>query len=604
VEDFLVGNPAAGANTALTDSQGYAYFYDLGTALDGKLTVTAGQPDGAALERAYFTFAHVEAADLGIPLRLSSPPVDMVTFSDGTISDITLTTALNDAQGALVLPQMDMDKATMIDTEAVLGKYRCVTLPAGLGDIAIPENLYLATQPVNAPSVILQEAPWSLTFPQNHRLNALFGTIPSSQVTGACEMGSVLAAFNVAPYDTYYGEIGFVPSTATGSDQVGHDIVVTDDFDLGLLAGSVGRPPKTDFMVGMMADYTGADGDGTFYINSMTMVPFDDASPDLAAVPYATDSAGGALPTNPDPAVARYFPVAMALYFDPPTSRVLADRPPPTAERGVSVVMWRDDGTGSPVPLDGNMTWPVDSWLAIAKLKMDPDGNSVPNKHFVWDLVADNGTTPNLAVHEMHQTTWTYRDVPLACNNNEIDVVSRTEDLYWEIWRPYDALDAPCFDTTGNEVDPSVKECMDLPTLPGGWPRAGVSGVEKDDGFPSRQGTGLLCEGIKQECTEISGDSCVYIGQRCNTQIHKSCTQDITCHDCMNGDTCGYEERRCLTSDGVQYFYQRNTWHLRVGYLGMTGTFDFNNFTIDDRRSYLTHESTNRLEFDQEAAVP
>ncbi len=54
-----------------------------------------------------------------------------------------------------------------------------------------------------------------------------------------------------------------------------------------------------------------------------------------------------------------------------------------------------DDGAGSsPVPLDADMNWTVDPWLAIAKLKMVPDGGAVPNKHFVWDLAEANGTRP------------------------------------------------------------------------------------------------------------------------------------------------------------------------------------------------------------------
>jgi hypothetical protein len=282
----------------------------------------------------------------------------------------------------------------------------------------------------------------------------------------------------------------------------------------------------------------------------------------------------------------------MALFFDPPASRPdPADRPPPTAGTGVSTAMWRDDGSGnSPVPLDGDMTWTVDSWLSLAKLKMDAS-----NKEFVWDNVEANGTTPQLAVHELYQVTQKYRENdPLPCMT-EFDVVSTSRELYWEVWRP---RDVNCMGTTGNEVTPSQKECMTLPTLPAGWPRAGVDVTSgKEDGFPARQGAGNPCE-APGDCL-ITGDYCEYLGDRCDIQRHKSCNIDNDCSPCNPLDSCSAYEQICITDDGTRYVRQHNVWHLRVGCLGMAASFDFNSFSLDDRLNYLTHESTNRLEFNQ-----
>jgi hypothetical protein len=346
----------------------------------------------------------------------------------------------------------------------------------------------------------------------------------------------------------------------------------------------------------MMADYTGADGSGILYINSMSLVAFDDADPDTGTIFYATDGAGGSLPTVADPGTARYFPGVMAMFFDAPTARPdPADQPPPTAASAVSTVVWRDDGTGnSPVPLGGDMTWTVDSWLNLAKLKMD-----ATNKEFVWDNTVANGTTPDLVVHELYQVTQKYREEsPLPCMT-EFDVTERTRALYWEVWRPHNVN---CTETTGNEVTPNPKECMTLPTLPVAWPRAGVDAATgKEDGFPTRGGAGNDC--VDAGDCSITGDYCEFIGDRCNIQTHKSCTINADCTSCpgFGADSCsgGAIEQVCLTDDGTRYIRQHNVWHLRVGYLGMAGSFDFNGFLLGDRLNYLTHESTNRLDFNQ-----
>jgi hypothetical protein len=209
--------------------------------------------------------------------------------------------------------------------------------------------------------------------------------------------------------------------------------------------------------------------------------------------------------------------------------------------------------------------------------------------------VTANGTTPQLTVHELYQTTELYRpDSPLPCQT-EFDVTERTRDLYWEVWRPHSVN---CEETTGNESTPSWKECLQLPTLPAAWARAGTDpATGKDDGFPPRQGAGNQCTDAS-DCL-ITGDYCEFLGERCDIQRHKSCTVDLDCSNCNVFDSCTAVEQICLTDDGTRYVSQQNEWYLRVGYLGMAASFDFDNFSLDDRTSYLTHESNNKLKFSQ-----
>jgi hypothetical protein len=584
-EDYLAGNVPSGSNLATTDALGYAYFYDLGTALDGNLTVTAGQPNGAPSDRAYFTFERLQASDVIIPLRRSSPAGNSVRFSGGTVSDFSLTPVLSDIQEALVLPEVSLDDVTAIGADNLLAKNRCVTFP-GPSEEPVPGNRYLPTQEVVMAGIYVNEALWELSFPQNRRLNAIFYSLPMDTMTSSCAVSEFFANIEISPYATYFGETGFVPTPNTSTDTADYDIPLDFAYPRLLTLTASARPAQTDLLGIVLGDYAGSDGTGPGYINGLSLVRYDAADPDTTDVPFASDGSGGNVPTNPDPGNARYYMAAVALYFDPVTARPAVDRPDITAENGTSAVLWRDDGSGDP-PFSGasDVTAIVDSFLEIAKLKIDTS-----HKTFIWDDLAFNGTNPHLSVHHMYRVTKKYRDVPLPCMQ-EPDVISTTRDLYWEVWRPYDVN---CSDTTGSEITPNPKECFTLPTLPAAWPRAGVdTATGKDDGFAARQGSGTEC--VNDPDCAITGDSCVYFGDRCNDQRHRSCTTNADCEDCRLGDTCTATWQICLANDGSNDFVQQNEWHLRVSYLGPSTAFDFNNFALADRLTHLTHESTNRL---------
>jgi hypothetical protein len=597
VEDYLNGSAPSASNLATTDANGYAYFYDLGTVLDGNMTVTAGQPNGSATDRAYFTFDRIQASDLVVPLKLSRPMADNVRFDGGSVdtSSIDITdTDYYDLQGALVLPQINLDTLMAMDINALLSTNHCLGLP-GMGEMAVPENLWVASQAVLVSTLIIPEFPWALTLPKNHRINLIYGSLDLQQLLAMCEYSEIIAALRLSPYSSFMGKEGFVPSSDTNADTTGYEVVMEAPFPVSLSITTANRPEKTDLLGVVLGDYAGFNGTGPSYINGLYITSYEDTDPNSVVVNYSATDLGNNVPANPDPGATRYYAAALAMYFDPITSREFADRPDLTAENGVSGVLWRDDGSGN-APLSGaaSATWNnVNTFLAIAKLK-----TTSVNKHFVWDDVTANGTTPDLSVHAMYRLTETFRAAPLSCAS-EVDVVSREKDLYWEVWRPFYVDAANCTDTTGTESTPNPKECFTLPTLPSSWPRAGVDAATgKDDGFSTRSGSGLPCVGVS-DCV-ISSDSCQYFGDRCTIQTHKSCSQDSDCNDCIASDTCTGDYTVCIgvNTDG-DFILQYNEWALQVGYLGLASNFDFNRFSLSDWHSYVTHASANRVKLGQ-----
>ncbi|MHC4067418.1 MAG: hypothetical protein ACYSUI_23340, partial [Planctomycetota bacterium] len=437
--------------------------------------------------------------------------------------------------------------------------------------------------------------PWALTLPKNNRINLLFGSLALAPLISLCEYSEIISALRVSPYSTFKGRAGFVPSSDTNADTSGYSVTMEAEFPVDLTITTANRPEKTDLLGVVLGDYAGFNGTGPSYINGLNITSFAAGDPTTVTVDYAATSAGVNVPINPDPGAARYYAAALAMYFDPITSRVLADRPDLTAENGVSVVLWRDDGSGG-APLSGaaSATWTnVNTFLEIAKLKMD-----AVNKDFVWDDATANGITPDISVHAMYRLTETYRDSPLSCSD-EVDIISTDKDLYWEVWRPFYVDAANCTDTTGTESTPNPKECFTLPTLPAGWDRAGTDvATGKDDGFGTRKGSGLTC--IDEFDCDITDDACEYFGDRCAIQTHKSCTDDGDCNSCIGTDTCSGDETICVGENlSGSWILQRNEWSLQVGFLGLTSGFNFNRFDLGDWHAYVTHASTNKLKFNQ-----
>ncbi|RMG17300.1 MAG: hypothetical protein D6729_09400, partial [Deltaproteobacteria bacterium] len=574
VENFLAGGAPAGANTATTDAQGYATFFDLGSGLDGPVTVTAGQPDGSAVERAYLTFDQVTAADLVLPLRRSVPAGSEVRFDAGSAADYTITSP-GDVQVGLVLPQFDLDTASAFDLATIQKPNRCVPTVG-----AAPENFWfpaqcLARLPIiGCIARIDPEAPWAMTFPQGHRLNMIFASAALPATNGCDTFSDLIASVSLDPADA--AEIGFVPSSATATSTTGMAISLDFDYPRTLSITVNGRPPLTDVVGAVFGDYAGFAGEGPLYLNGFQLKQYDDPGVGSLTVRYAADASGANLPTNPDPGVARYLGVVFALYADDPTARPTGDRPPATAENGVSTVWWRDDGSGN-APLDGSAdaTWTASTFLGIPTISISAD-----NRTYTWSDVAQGTIVPDLSVHELYQVTETYRAAPLACDT-ERDVVDRKKAVYWELWRPY--------------LPSGGSESFTLPTLPPSWPRAGTDpSTGKVDGLPPRQGSATPCS-TNADCP-IAGDVCTYFGQRCALQSYKACQQDSDCSSCRSGDTCSGAKRICTYDDGTTDHTTQNFWSLRLGRLGLSpAAFDFDAFALEDRAAYLSEESSNRL---------
>ncbi|MDF1566140.1 MAG: hypothetical protein P1V51_24120, partial [Deltaproteobacteria bacterium] len=585
-EVFLVGGAPNVSNVGVTvGPDGYVTFADLGTALDGPITVTAGQPTGATTERAYFTFADVSAADLVIPLTETDPTIPTVRLDLGTASNFSATGSTSDLQGGLVLPQVTMTEVTSLSLASLLEPNRCVDLPGGNPPLAMPENLWVPEQCMAFFCLArIYEHEWAVTLPQNHRMSMVQGTLPSSVAQNMCEWSELLQGFSLDP--AVRTGIGFVPSADTGSSSSGYTVPLNrNGYVHTLNLTTANRPANTDVFAAVFGDHAGSNGLGPNYVNGFRFQRYD-SSPGSVGVLYAVDAASTPdlpLPLTGDPATAYYWAAAIATYFDAATSRPAGFVPPLTAENGASTVLWRDNGSGgSPISITGNSTWTADDFLGIAKVAADPT-----NKTFYWDDVAST-RTPHLSVHELYREKDTYRDTVIYCSD-EKDVVSTKKTVEWEVWRPYGVT---CTGRTGGEVVDSAKECFTLPTLPATWPRAGADAAGgKFDGLTQISGGGEACTGAG-DCG-INNDACELFGGRCAQQTHKACTVDADCGDCMTGDVCTGVMQVCVDATTANSSIEKAYWGMRVDSLGLASGFDFNAFDLPERSIGMTHESSN-----------
>jgi len=167
--------PPDAVNTAVTDVDGIAEFVDLGSALDGPLTVTA-----AAADRRYFTWIDVDAADLVIPLSRVYPD-DPTGELTGTVTPVS---APNGApiEFATVVPDMRLDELRQFSLDSLFSDLECYSPGGVTGDVPIQRNVYLPAQCALFVFGCLQslpEHPWTSAFDFGERkILALRGSAP------------------------------------------------------------------------------------------------------------------------------------------------------------------------------------------------------------------------------------------------------------------------------------------------------------------------------------------------------------------------------------------------------------------------------------------
>ena len=416
-------------NTAQTNASGYVSFLDLGGALAGPQTVTAGQSG-----RRYQTFVAMNAADMVLVLDVVSPMPSTGTYS----GDFTNVTAPRNSpiEFGLMLPDTTLNKLANLDLDGLLGTSQCYSAGGALGDIALPSNVFVPQQCAASIFICLQQLPrhayTSPAMPYGARkLVGLYGDAPLSALTGA---GGIIGAL---PQITIRS-IGLIDRVVSAPGPTLSDIDMGQAvaMDVGCNLGNL--PPVADVFCATAVDYdsgasaTLSPGEGRLGLTGFKVATI------TGAASTANITGVGRAPRTSGPFVgSEYVGVVVARYLDNSRTGI----PAGTAE-GTTAVMVRNNPFGN----NGGT-------MAVADLF--PIRTQTQNGRAM--SLSAVPAAPNPAADMVIQTlTHVIISNYTTCAPN--DSTQTTDEVLWEV------------------MAPGGTSAVTLPTLPAGWPRAGAAG--------------------------------------------------------------------------------------------------------------------------------
>jgi hypothetical protein len=544
-EALFGGAPSLASNVTTTDGSGYATFYDYTVSLDGPVKATAG-----AASRAYVTLVDGNASDLVLALPVIHPPIpgtSAYTTGDGSAGGPNC----GNLDAAVVLPRLDIDVIGTFETSLLFGPNRCWDPENNLVSnvpVAVPENLWIPSQAVGGFFECLASgftgAPWSLELKNTADTGATEDLVMARVDAPLSDVQAVLADPGASVTDLLpvlgYTAIGFELDINVMGDVDPNTIDVGDDYPNDYTINYSGAPVETDVLGFSAGDYDGTNGIGPLFLMGTDIRPFTDVGTQVVLPNSDLDD-----PISP--MGARRVAALTALYMDE------GDHPAIDAAHinGVSSIYIRDDGAGgAPFGATGGtltLSALLDPFLDIAGATFTGPVN------FVWENATNAGNVPLYSIHELGVLTKTYLPLISCATENEIRD-SRT--THWIVIKPFD-------------TNCGANECFDLPTLPPSFPRS-ASGTQTRPGFEQYVGSGAACGGCP-----VAGESCV------------------------DPDGGGAAGSMCMDGSGSAadpYTTQEYEWLMHIYDMEIApGVFDFNNFDFDERRLYMTHESTNRI---------
>jgi hypothetical protein len=532
-----LGGPAAlSTNIATTDAQGFATFYDYGTALGTGFTVTAG-----AAGRAYFTIADARSSDLVLALPLLHPPAPATATYSGT-GPATSDSNCDTFDAGFVLPKLSLDFFSAFDVGSLFERNRCYASNNNIvGTIALPSNLWIPGQSIG-PFCLggsIAQAPWALTLkksPPLENIAVAMVTVPVSAVQNILNSGGVFT--DLLPVLTYR-KLGWNLNENVVGDVTGRMLGTQNDTAGTVTITYSGRPAETDIVGITGADYSGQNGSGATFLLGSAVHKFGDPG-STVAVPNAPLS--GSAPQN-----TRRFASVAALYLNPAAHPMV----PVNRQKGLTSVLLR--GGQNPPFGSGNASLTASGMLGIAGTTFTAPAT------FAWENATANGNAPLYSVHQLSVRETQYLPV-LSCQTTN----DKRERLVvqWIVAKPFGAT------CSGG------RECFTLPTLPASFPRAGAAPQQKS-GFEAVLGSGLACTG--------SGQGSCSAGEQC-----------------VDPDAGGANARLCVTGAGTEadpYVTRDYHWRLEIFDLELLASWAWSAFNFADKALYLTHESTHTATF-------
>jgi hypothetical protein len=343
-----------------------------------------------------------------------------------------------------------------------------------------------------------------------------------------------------------YQRIGFKLDLNVAGAVAPNTITADDDYPNAFTVQFAGKPFETDVFAMALADRDGTNGIGPLLFLGTGVRQWSESG-NTVALPNSD------LNAYSSPREVRRMAVLLSTYLDPadPDRTV---KPGPDLTSAVSAIFVRDNGRGdAPVgPEGGRVNLSADfglgGFLDVASADYtSPDG-------FSWDNVTNAGNVPMFSRHELRLVTKNHLPVLSCGKDNDIREKAQVE---WIVYRPFDTSCA------------GGRECFTLPTLPASFPNAS-SAPQKRPGFDQRVGSGLAC------------GTCALANERCVDP---------------DGST-GPLGAMCMGGAGTPddpYFTQAYEWLMHVYDLELAPSFDFNEFEFAERRLYMTHESSNRI---------
>lgn len=534
IQSLFGGAPFATTNVGTSAANGTVEFYDLGTALDGAVTVTAG-----ATDRAYVTVVAASASDVVLPLPLLHPPaVPTTTYDAGT--SMASVGNCNDLDVGLVLPRLDLAFFTDLDLDRFFGKTRCWdSMNGNVGVVAVSDNFWIAEQAIGLFCLggTVEEGTWSAPLPntaatgETEDVTLLHVRIPLADIEAVTSGG---APFRSLLSATSYRGLGFmldesVPTPPTN----GRSIPVTDNYPNAFTVTYSSKPTDTDIIGFVLGDHAGSNGVGPLAVIGHKVHPWDVAGSTVAIPNSDLDQPGG-------PSGMRRMASISALYLD--AAEHTANPIPTHRVAAVSTVLLRG-GDSAPFGASGG-AGSVTDFLGLAGT------TAVTPGELRWENTTNNGNAPMYSRHDLVVETSEYLPV-LSCDNN--NSVHQEDSVQWVVYRPFG-------------VSCGADECYALPTLPASFPRA-TTATDKRSGFEALVGPGTACG---------------------------ACPAGSACVDPDGGG--GPATSMCMSgagTDGDPYATQAYRWRVHVYDLGLQPGFDFDDFTFADHEALVTHESAN-----------
>ncbi len=553
-ESLFGGASTLVTNTATTDANGFASFFDYGSALSSPVTSTAG-----AADRAYVTVVDADAADIVVTAPLINPtPPSTSVYGDGTGAPAPPFCDRLDA--GVVLPHLDIDILGSFDTSKLFGANRCWdSMDATAGIVAVPENVWIPAQQIgvnifgSCVGADVVEATWSLELDNTadtgitQDLNLVYADAPLDDVLDILDDPDASIA-DLLPVLSFR-LIGFDLDVNVAGDVSPYSLTAADDYPAEVNITYAGAPFETDVVGVNVGDYDGTNGIGPLFLLGTDIRPFTPGGGGGTQVALPNSDLG----ETSSPMGVRRASGLVALYLDPEDPNRTVAVPAALAD-GATAIYVRDDGMGNPPYAGADASFAIDDISLSPFLDIAAANVSGPAT-FTWENASNAGNIPLYSVHELALVTNEFLPVLSCQSENE---VREQRTVQWIVIKPFDANCGP-------------DECFDLPTLPASFPRAATA-TQKRSGFEQRVGSGAAC------------GSCGVAGEAC-----------------VDPDGAGAATDQCMGGSGSAadpFFTQDYVWFLHVYNLELLpDAFDFNAYDFDVRRLYMTHESTNQIDF-------